>query len=88
MLTPVPTPDPKCVLNVTSFLTLPHPLDCPICAKDIMVTVLLLQVTEVDRKVGEGGLLLLIALSWLVHDSLFCLFHCSFLAFFASGPFN
>ena len=32
--------------------------------------------------------LLLIAVSWLVHDSLFCLFHCSFFAFFVSGPFN
>ena len=31
--------------------------------------------------------LLLIVLSWLVHDRL-CLFHCSFLAFFVSGPFN
>ena len=36
--------DPKCELNITSFLTLPHPLHCPICAKDIMVIVLLLQV--------------------------------------------
>ena len=44
MLTQGPTPDPKCELNITSFLTLPHPLHCPICAKDIMVTVLLLQV--------------------------------------------
>ena len=33
-------------------------------------------------------LLLLIVLSWLVHDSLLCLFHCSFFAFFLSGPFN
>ena len=32
--------------------------------------------------------LLLIALSWLVHDSFCCLFHCSFFAFFISGPFN
>ena len=48
MLTQVPSPYPKCELNIT-FLTLPHPLHCFICAKDIMVTVLLLQVT------GEGG---------------------------------
>ena len=26
--------------------------------------------------------------SWLVHDSFLCLFHCSFFAFFVSGPFN
>ena len=32
--------------------------------------------------------LLLIVLSWLVHDSLLCLFNCSFFAFFVSGPFN
>ena len=32
--------------------------------------------------------LLLIVLSWLLHDSLLCLFHCSFFAFFFSGPFN
>ena len=42
MLTQGPTSGPKCELNITSFLTLPHPLHCPICAKDIMVTVLLL----------------------------------------------
>ena len=30
-------------LNVTPFLTLPPPLDCLICAKDIMILVLLLQ---------------------------------------------
>ena len=44
MLTQGPAPDPKCELNITLFLTLPHPLHCPICAKDIMVVVLLLQV--------------------------------------------
>ena len=32
--------------------------------------------------------LLLIVLSWLVHDCLLCLFHCSFFALFVSGPFN
>ena len=36
-----PTPDPKCKLNISSFLTLSHPLDCLICAKNIMVIVLL-----------------------------------------------
>ena len=43
MLTQGPIPDPKCELNIT-FLTLTHPLHCLICAKNIMVTVLLLQV--------------------------------------------
>ena len=42
MLTQGPAPDPKSELNITSFFTLSHPLHCPICAKDIMVTVLLL----------------------------------------------
>ena len=32
--------------------------------------------------------LLVIVLSWLVHDSLLCLFNCSFFAFFVCGPFN
>ena len=44
MLTQGPTPDPKCELNITSFLTLPHPLHYLVCAKDVIVTVLLLQV--------------------------------------------
>ena len=54
VLTQGPTPDPKCELSITSFLTLPHPLHCPICAKDIMVTVLLLQVMG-GGVGGEGG---------------------------------
>ena len=44
MLTQGPAPDPKCELNITSFLPLPHPFHCPICSKYIMVAVLLLQV--------------------------------------------
>ena len=41
MLIQESTPDPKCELNITSFLTLPYSLHCPTCAKNIMVTVLL-----------------------------------------------
>ena len=44
MRTQGPAPDLKCELNITSFLALQHPLHCSICAKDIMVTVLILQV--------------------------------------------
>ena len=33
-------------------------------------------------------LLLVIVLLWLVHDSLLCLFNCSFLPVFGSGPLN
>ena len=52
MLTEEPAPDPKCKLNISSILTLPNPL-CLICAKDIMIIVLLLQMME-DVKVGRG----------------------------------
>ena len=44
MLTQGPTPDPKCKLNISSFLTLQHPSDCLICANDIMMIVLLLEI--------------------------------------------
>ena len=44
MLTQEPAPDPKCKLNLRSFLTLPHSLHFLICAKDILVTALLFQV--------------------------------------------
>ena len=49
MLTQGSAPDPKCELNITSFLTLPHPLYFHIFAKGIMVNVFLFQV------IGEGG---------------------------------
>ena len=42
MLTQGPAP----TLNISSFLTLPNTLHCCICAKDIMITVLLLKVME------------------------------------------
>ena len=45
-------PGSKSELNITLFSTLSHPSHCPICATDIMVTVLLLQVME-DGKVGQ-----------------------------------
>ena len=57
MLTQVPTPDSKIELNITSFFTLSHPLHCPICAKDDMVTELLLQLME-DEKIGCGFFML------------------------------
>ena len=43
MLTQGPTPDPKCKLNISSFLTLPYLLDCLICTRNAMSIVLLLQ---------------------------------------------
>ena len=49
MLIQGPTPNPKCKLNISSFLTHSHSLDCLLCAKDIMVIVLLLHM------MGGGG---------------------------------
>ena len=43
MLTQGPTPVPKCKLDISSFLIHPRPFDGFICAKDEMITVLLLQ---------------------------------------------
>ena len=52
MLTHRPTPDLKCELNIASLLTLPHPLPSPVCAKDLMVIVLLLQVMRGMERFG------------------------------------
>ena len=49
MLIQGPTPNPKCKLYISSFLTHSHSLDCLLCAKDIMVIVLLLHM------MGGGG---------------------------------
>ena len=46
MLTQGPAPDPKCRLNISSFLTLPHLLDCLICTGNSMSIVFLLQMVE------------------------------------------
>ena len=43
MLTQGPAPNPKCKLIISSFLTLPHLLDCLICTRNAMSIVLLLQ---------------------------------------------
>ena len=42
VLTQGPSPDPKCKLNISSFLTLPHLLDCLICTRNFVSIVLLL----------------------------------------------
>ena len=60
MLTQGPTPDSKCKLNISSFFTLPHLLDCLICTRNFMSIVLLLQmegvgkVRVVDCRRGQG----------------------------------
>ena len=43
MLTQGPATDPKCKLNTSSFLTLPHLSDCLICTRNSVSIVLLLQ---------------------------------------------
>ena len=100
--------DPKCKLNISSFLTLPHSSDCLICSKKVMIMCCYCKWWG-DGKVGGGSfmlrfgedrrwvsyfyifcfvfVLLLIVLSWLVHDSC-CVFLCFFFAFFFSGPFD
>ena len=60
MLTQGPTPDSKCKLNISSFFTLTHLLDCLICTRNFMSIVLLLQmegvgkVRVVDCRQGQG----------------------------------
>ena len=50
MLTEGPTPDPKSKLIISSFLTLPHLLDCLICTRNTMSIILLLQMMgQLDR---------------------------------------
>ena len=56
MLTQGPTLVLKCKLNISSFLPLPHSSDCLICAKEIIIIVLLLQMIG-GGKVGR----------WFIH---------------------
>ena len=51
VLTQGPTRDPKCKLNISSFLTLVHLLECLICTRDVISIVLLLQMVGdwIDR---------------------------------------
>ena len=63
MLTQGPAPDLKCKLNISSFLTLPHLLDCLICTRNSVSIVLLLGMmggwdrkgVVVDSYQGVGG---------------------------------
>ena len=54
MLTEGPAPDPKCKLNISSFLIHPHWLDCLICTRNSMFIVFLVwKMGGWDR--WEGG---------------------------------
>lgn len=57
MLTQEPAPDTKFKLNILSFFTGLHPLDCFICDKDIIIIVLLLQMMG-NEKVWIGWFVL------------------------------
>ena len=56
ILTQGPTPDLKCKLIISPFLSLPHLLDCLICTRNAMSIILLLQLMG-D---GLGG-------NWLIY---------------------
>ena len=56
MLTQVPTPDPKCNLKISSFLTLRNLLDCLVCTRNSLFIVFLLWMGRRNRWVG-----------WLIH---------------------
>ena len=58
MLNQGPSPDSKCKLNISSFLTLPYPLDCLICAKDIMIILFLLHMMGSMRRLEGGSFML------------------------------
>ena len=86
MLTQEPPPHPKCKLNMSSFLTLPHLSDCLICTRNCMCIVFLLKmvggrnrwgVVALQQGVGGGtgpGYSLLVC---------FCLFHLCFCPLFS-----
>ena len=54
MLTQGSASDPKCKLNISSFLTLPRGLDCPICTRNSVSIVLLLWMMGGWDRWGEG----------------------------------
>ena len=54
MLTQEPAPDPKCKLIILSFLTLRHLLDCLICTRNAIPTILLLQMMGEWDRLGGG----------------------------------
>ena len=55
MLTQGPAPDPKCKVNISSFLTLPHLSDCHFCTSNSMFIVLVLQMMGGCVRWGQGS---------------------------------
>ena len=90
MLTQVPAPDPKCKLNISSFLTLPHFSDCFISTRNSVSIIFLLRMiggwdrwgmvaSYQDFGGGTGGGYYL--LFWFL-----CLFYFVLLSFGLSSP--
>ena len=89
-LTQRPAPDPKCKLHISSFVTLPHLLDCLISTRNSVPIVLLLQMMRAWDRSGEfysyqgvgrataGGYYLKVFLFYLY----FCLLLSHFLSLF------
>ena len=55
MLIQGPAPDPKCKLNISSFLALRHLSDCLICTRNSVSIVFLLEM--VRDGIGRGWLI-------------------------------
>ena len=80
MLTQEPAPDSKCKLNISSFFTLPHLLECLICTRNSVSIVLFLQimggwhrwgVVNSYQGVGEGQVVGIISVFFFIF---FCAF--------------
>ena len=90
-LTEGPAPDPKCKLNTSSFLTLPHLSDYLISTRNSMSVVLLLQMMGrwvrrlIYNRVWEGGQ----GSGYYVVGSVFVLFFSlALLSFVLSSPLS
>ena len=58
MLTQKSAPDPTCKLNISSFLTFSHSLDCLICAKDVMIIMIVTANEGGMGRLGVGSIVL------------------------------
>ena len=90
MLTQGPRPDPKCKLNMWSFLTLPHLLDYLICTRNSMSIVLLLWMMGWGggwHRLGRGGGGWFISGCGWETEVGYCLIVCSFFFLLLLLPF-
>lgn len=73
-----PTPDPKTKLIVLLFLTLPHPVDCLSCVKDIMI-IKFGDVVHLDEATGSRYHFFLFCFVLFFCLYFFAVFICSFM---------